>query len=121
MNTLYENQTDEFTFRINMNQNAIEFTFVNRYGSDIFLSMDLEESELFFNKLESLEETENLLADVGIYSRRCSIHSDGFDLMIYRQKALWDCDACAYLEAQEVNDLVGCFWAFTRFQEAGEC
>tara|TARA_Y100001973_G_C5188180_1_gene329198 strand:- start:1543 stop:1905 length:363 start_codon:yes stop_codon:yes gene_type:complete len=119
MNTIYQNTTEDFIFRITMLESGeIEFTFVNRYGSDTFLSMDLEEAELFFNKLENLEDTENLLADVGIYSRRCSVHSDGSDLMIYRQKALWDCDACAYLEEQEVSDLVGCFFAFTRFQEA---
>ena len=122
MNTIYENKADNFTFKINMQEGgAVEFIFVNRYGSDAFLTMDAEEAELFFNKLENLEETENLLADVGIYSRICSVHSDGEDLMIYRQKALYDCDACAYLFKEEVADLVACFWAFTRFEEAGEC
>ena len=61
MNTIYKNQTEDFTFRITMNQEAIEFTFVDRYGSDAFLTMDLEEAELFFNKLENLEETQDLL------------------------------------------------------------
>lgn len=120
MNTLYKNTTEDFIFTIII-LDTVEFIFVNRYGSDTFLSMDLEEAEIFFDRLGNLHSTEDFLKDIGVYSRRCSIESDGENLMIYRQKALWDCDACAYLEQEEVNDLVGCFFAFTRFQEAGEC
>lgn len=122
MNTLYKNTTEDFIFTINMLETGdIQFNIKNVAGSDTFLSMDSEESEIFFHRLENLWETEDLLADVGIYSRRCSVHSDGEDLMIYRQKPLWDSDACAYLFKEEVQDLINIYHNFLRFQEAGEC
>ena len=122
MNTLYQNNTDEFIFSINMLETGeIQFKIKNTAGSDTFFSMDSEEAELFFDRLENLWETEDFLSDIGILSRRVSIQSDGEDLMIYRQKPLWDCDACAYLFKEEVQDLINIYHNFLRFQEAGEC
>ena len=122
MNTIYQNNTDEFIFRIHMLQTGeIQFNIKNTAGSDTFLSMDSEEAELFFHRLENLWETEDFLSEIGILSRRVLIQSDGEDLMIYRQKPLWDSDACAYLFKEEVQDLINIYHNFLRFQEAGEC